>query len=54
MTMSISSAPASTASVTSSSFTAIDARPEGKAVATEATATLEPSRYRRADATRSG
>ena len=40
MTMSTSSAPAATASRTSASLTASEARPEGKAVATEATATL--------------
>ena len=39
ITMSTSSAPAATASATSASLTASDARPDGKAVATEATAT---------------
>ncbi len=37
MTMSISSAPASTASRVSASLTAMLARPDGKAVATAAT-----------------
>ncbi|CAI8399803.1 MAG: Uncharacterised protein [Cellulomonadaceae bacterium TMED98] len=43
ITMSISSAPAATASSVSASFTRILARPEGKAVATAATATPEGS-----------
>ena len=43
MTMSISSAPAATASRTSASFTSSAARPAGKAVATEATLTPEPA-----------
>jgi hypothetical protein len=44
MTMSISSAPASTASRVSASLTGILARPEGKAVETAATATALPAR----------
>ena len=48
ITMSISSAPASTASATSSNFTFSEARPEGKAVATEATLTGEPPQNARA------
>ena len=44
MTMSISSAPASTASLVSASLMSIAARPLGNAVATAATLTpLEPS-----------
>src|SRR5690242_19282818 len=54
MTMSTSSAPASTASATSASLTASEARPEGNAVATEATATVLPATSARAIATRSG
>src|SRR5215472_12591530 len=54
MTMSTSSAPASTASATSASFTASEARPDGKAVATEATATGLPASSPRARVTRSG
>src|SRR5215468_1698807 len=54
MTMSTSSAPASTASATSASFTASEARPDGNAVATEATATSLPASSPRATATRSG
>src|SRR5580704_9205199 len=52
--MSISSAPALTASWTSASFTASEARPDGNAVATEATATLLPATACFATATRSG
>ena len=54
MTMSISSAPAATASRTSASFTASAARPAGKAVATEATFTPEPATASLAVATMSG
>src|SRR5215472_3975615 len=54
MTMSTSSAPASTASATSASLTASEARPDGNAVATEATATGLPASSARAVATRSG
>ena len=54
MTMSTSSAPAFTASATSASFTASEARPDGNAVATEATATPLPATSPRARATRSG
>ena len=54
MTMSISSAPALTASWTSASLTASDARPDGNAVATEATATPLPATACFATATRSG
>ncbi len=48
MTMSTSSAPAATASATSASLTASDARPDGNAVATEATATPLPASAARA------
>src|SRR5215813_13772075 len=54
MTMSTSSAPAFTASATSASFTASEARPDGNAVATEATATPLPASSLRASPTRSG
>ena len=54
MTMSTSSAPAATASRTSASFTASDARPDGNAVATDATATPLPASAARATPTRSG
>src|SRR5499427_1867055 len=54
MTMSTSSAPAFTASATSASLTASEARPDGNAVATEATATPLPASSARARATRSG
>src|SRR5436189_17681 len=54
MTMSTSSAPASTASATSASLTASEARPDGNAVATEATATGLPASSARATPTRSG
>src|SRR5215475_6208807 len=54
MTMSTSSAPAFTASATSASFTASEARPDGNAVATEATATPLPASSPRASPTRSG
>src|SRR6185437_14321022 len=56
--MSISSAPAATASAVSASFTASDARPDGNAVATDATATELPGpdagKAPLATATRSG
>ncbi|CAM5661002.1 hypothetical protein SFUMM280S_07793 [Streptomyces fumanus] len=54
MTMSTSSAPAATASRTSASFTAREARPAGKAVATEATFTPEPATASLATGTMSG
>src|SRR6202042_2977146 len=54
MTMSTSSAPLCTASLTSASLTASEARPDGKAVATDAMATLLPASAVRAVATRSG
>src|SRR3984957_741778 len=54
ITMSTSSAPAATASATSASLTASDARPDGNAVATEATFTVLPASASRATATRSG
>ncbi len=54
MTMSISSAPAATASRTSASFTSSAARLTGKAVATEATFTEEPATASLAVATMSG
>src|SRR6266516_8127027 len=54
MTMSTSSAPAFSASATSASFTASEARPDGNAVATEATATPLPASSPRARLTRSG
>src|ERR1035438_8726029 len=64
MTMSTSSAPAATASATSASLTASEARPDGNAVATEATRTWRPasspwskapwSKALRATGTRSG
>jgi hypothetical protein len=54
ITMSTSSAPASTASVTSPRRTAREAWPLGKAVATEATFTPEPPRARLAVATSDG
>jgi hypothetical protein len=54
ITMSISSAPASTASTTSARRTASDAWPLGKAVATEATLTPEPARAFLAVATSDG
>src|SRR3954451_10916125 len=52
--MSISVAPAATASRTSCSFVARAARPDGKAVATDATCTGEPASADTAVATRSG
>src|SRR5215469_16665632 len=52
--MSTSSAPALTASLTSASFTASDARPDGNAVATDATATRLPATASLATPTRSG
>ncbi len=54
MTMSTSSAPASTASRVSASLTSRAARPDGKAVATEATLTAVPHEGLLAAATRSG
>ena len=54
ITMSTSSAPAATASATSASLTASEARPDGNAVATEATFTPLPATSSRATATRSG
>ena len=54
MTMSISSAPASTASRTSASLTARLARPDGNAVATLATFTGEPASSAFATPIRSG
>jgi hypothetical protein len=54
ITMSISSAPALTASRTSASLTASDARPDGNAVATAATATTLPATACLATGTRSG
>jgi hypothetical protein len=54
MTMSISSAPAATASSVSRSFTSSDACPEGKAVATEAARTPVPSSASRATPTSDG
>jgi len=54
ITMSISSAPALTASRTSISFTLSEARPDGNDVATDATATGEEPNTERACATRSG
>ena len=52
--MSISSAPSATASRTSSSFTSIGDCPDGNAVATEATFTVEPASFFFATATRFG
>ena len=52
--MSISSAPAATASRTSASLTPSDARPDGNAVATLATLTPEPRSASTATSTRSG
>ena len=52
--MSISSAPAATASRTSASFVSSDARPDGNAVATLATCTLLPRSASTAISTRSG
>src|ERR1700722_2417904 len=54
ITMSISSAPAATASRTSINFTSKDARPDGNDVATDATATGDEPSTERACATRSG
>src|ERR1700691_4783340 len=54
ITMSISSAPAATASRTSINFTSKDARPDGNAVATDPTATGDDPSTKRACATRSG
>ena len=54
MTMSISSAPAATASRTSASFTSRNDWPDGKAVATEATLTVEPASAAFASATKVG
>ena len=54
MTMSISSAPDSRASRVSASLTSRLDRPEGKAVATEATFTPLPATSSAAVATRSG
>ena len=54
MTMSISSAPASTASRVSASLMSIAARPLGNAVATAATFTPEDPRVSLAVATLSG
>ena len=54
ITMSISSAPARTASSVSASLTASEARPDGNAVATDATATVLPATALRASRTRSG
>ena len=52
--MSISSAPSATASWTSASFTSIGDCPEGNAVATDATFTVEPASFALATATRFG
>ncbi len=52
--MSISSAPAATASRVSCSLSSIEVWPDGKPVATAATATPLPSSARRASGTRSG
>ncbi len=54
MTMSISVAPAATASRTSCSFVVNAARPDGNAVATDATPTGVPRSASTAVATRSG
>ena len=54
MTMSISSAPASTASRVSASLTSRLDRPDGKAVATAATLTPEPRSSSTATAAMSG
>ena len=54
MTMSISSAPAATASSVSRSFTSSDACPEGKAVDTDAARTPVPSSASRATPTSDG
>ena len=54
MTMSISSAPSATAALTSASRVRSGVWPEGKAVATEATLTVEPARCRRACRTIAG
>ena len=54
MTMSISSAPAATASSVSRSFTSSDAWPDGNAVATEAACTPVPSSASRATPTSDG
>ena len=52
--MSISPAPASTASAVSASFTSREDRPDGNAVATAATATDDPCSAATATGTRSG
>src|SRR5205807_6541181 len=54
ITMSTSVAPAATASATSASFTGSAARPDGKAVATLATPTVDPASPATAVSTRSG
>ena len=54
ITMSTSSAPASTAERTSPSFTSMVARPDGNAVATLATFTPDPATTARATGTMSG
>ncbi len=54
MTMSISVAPAAIASAVSRNLTSSAARPDGNAVATEATATPESPSAVRAVETRSG
>ena len=54
MTMSTSPAPAARASRTSASLTGSEARPDGNAVATDATATSLPASAVTAVSTRSG